>query len=75
MRQAVSYLSKGTCCRQYLVFVSTAAMVFPGTGAAAVVPAAADALALRAHALAGKGPLLLVVTLLGLFFSARFATV
>jgi hypothetical protein len=31
-----------------------------------------EALALRAHALVGEGPLLLVVVLLGLLFPAQF---
>jgi hypothetical protein len=73
MGLVVSYLPKGTCCRQCLVLVSMAAAVFPGVEADAVVVAIVEALALRAHALAGEGPLLLAAVLLGLFFPAQFA--
>jgi hypothetical protein len=72
MRLVVSCLPRGTCCRHCPVFVSTAAAVFPGAEADAVVAAAAEALALRAHALVGEGPLLLTVVLLGLLFPAQF---
>jgi hypothetical protein len=70
---AVSCLPRGTCCRCYLAFVSTAAMAFPGAGAYVVVAVATEALALGALALADKGPLLLTVGLLELLFPARFA--
>jgi hypothetical protein len=53
------------------VFVSTATTVFPDSEADAIVAAAVDALALRAHALAGEGPLLLAVVLFGLLFPAQ----
>jgi hypothetical protein len=68
----VSCLPRGTCCRCYSAFVSTTVVVFPGAEADAVVAGVADALALRAHALASEGPLLLITTLLGLLFPARF---
>jgi hypothetical protein len=50
------------------VFVSTVVVVFPGAEADAVVVAVAEAPALKAHALAGEGPLLLTTDLLGLLF-------
>jgi hypothetical protein len=53
------------------VFVYIAAVVFSGVKADAVVAAAAEAFALRAHALAGECPLLLAASLLGLLFFAR----
>jgi hypothetical protein len=71
MGLALSYLPRGTCCRHYLVFVYIAAVVFSGVKADAVVAAAAEAFALRAHALAGECPLLLAASLLGLLFFAR----
>jgi hypothetical protein len=46
-------------------------VVFPNAGAAAVVAAAAEALALRARALVGEGPLLLTATLHGLLFPVQ----
>jgi hypothetical protein len=72
----VTCLPRGTCCRCYSAFVSTADVVFPSAEAdvVAVAVAAAEALALRAHALADEGPLLLAPALPGLLFPARFAT-
>jgi hypothetical protein len=65
---AVSCLSRGTCCRRYLAFVSTIAVVFPDAEADAVVVVAAKALALSA--LASDGPLLLAAGLPELLFPA-----
>jgi hypothetical protein len=70
---AVSCLSRGTCCRRYLVFASTAIVVFPGVEADAVVAVVVEALALWALALADDGPLLLIAGLHELLFPARFA--
>jgi hypothetical protein len=67
---AVSCLLRGTCCRCYLAFASTAVVVFPGVEADAVVAVAAEALALRALALAREGPLLLIAGLPELLFPA-----
>jgi hypothetical protein len=67
---AVSCLSRGTCCRRYLAFVSTIAVVFPDAEADAVVVVAAKALALSALALASDGPLLLAAGLPELLFPA-----
>jgi hypothetical protein len=64
----VSCLSRGTCCEHYHAFVSTIAMVLSGAEAAVIVDVVAEALALRVHALAGEGFLLLTPTLLGLLF-------
>jgi hypothetical protein len=72
MGLAISCLPWCTCCRQYLVIISLATAVFPGAEANAVVAAAAEALALRAHALADEGPLLLTTALLGLLFPVQF---
>jgi hypothetical protein len=65
---AVSCLSRGTCCRRYLAFVSTIAVVFPDAEADAVVVVGAKALALSA--LASDGPLLLTAGLPELLFPA-----
>jgi hypothetical protein len=70
----VTCLPRGTCCRCYSAFVSTADVVFPSAEADVVAVAAAEALALRALALADEGPLLLAPALPGLLFPARFAT-
>jgi hypothetical protein len=70
---AVSCLPRGTCCRCYLAFVSTVAVVFPSAKADAVVAVTPEALALRALDLASEGPLLLAVGLPKLLFHARFA--
>jgi hypothetical protein len=50
------------------VFVSTTIAVLSGAEVAIVVATIAEALALRVLALAGEGPLLLVVAPLGLLF-------
>jgi hypothetical protein len=71
-RLAVRCLPRGTCCRRYLVFASTAAAVFPGLEADVVVAVAAKALALWTLALACEGHLLLIAGLLELLFPARF---
>jgi hypothetical protein len=71
---AVSCLSRGTYCRWYLAFVSTAVVAFPGVEVDAVVAVAVEALALRTLALTSEGPLLLAAGLPELLFSARFAT-
>jgi hypothetical protein len=68
----VSCLLRGTCCRCYLAFASTAVVVFPGVEADAVVAVAAEALALQALALAREGPLLLIAGQPELLFPARF---
>jgi hypothetical protein len=69
-RLAISCFRMGTCCRWYLAFVSTTAMVFPSAEADAVVAIVAKALALRALALADKGNLLLTASLPELLFPA-----
>jgi hypothetical protein len=74
MGLVVTCLPRGTCCRCYSAFVSTADVVFPSAEADVVAVAAAEALALRALALADEGPLLLAPALPGLLFPARFAT-
>jgi hypothetical protein len=56
------------------VFISTTIAVFPGVEVDAVVAAAAEALALRALALADECPLLLAVALFELLFPTQFAT-
>jgi hypothetical protein len=73
MGLAVSYLPWGTCCQDCPMFVSIAAMVFPGVEADAVAVAVAvvEALAFRAHALAGEGHLLFIAILLGLPFPSQ----
>jgi hypothetical protein len=68
MGLTVDYLPRGTFYRQYLVFASTAATVFPDAGAATVVAGVTEARALRESALTGRGPLLLTTTLLRLLF-------
>jgi hypothetical protein len=73
MGLALSCLPRGTCCRRYLAFVSTAAMVFLGAEVDAFVFVATEALALRALALAGEGPLLLALGLPELLFPTQFA--
>jgi hypothetical protein len=65
---AVSCLPRGSCCRCYLAFASTAVVVFPGAEADAVVAVAAEALAL-----ASEGPLLLAAGLPKWLFPTRFA--
>jgi hypothetical protein len=64
----IGCLPKGTCCRHYHALVSTTTMVLAGVETTEVVVAT---LASRVPTLAGKGPLLLVVTLLGLLFLAQ----
>jgi hypothetical protein len=71
MGLAVSYLPWGTCCQDCPMFVSIAAMVFPGVEADAVAVAVVEALAFRAHALAGEGHLLFIAILLGLPFPSQ----
>jgi hypothetical protein len=56
------------------VFISTTIAVFPSVEVDAVVAAAAEALALRALALADECPLLLAVALFELLFPTQFAT-
>jgi hypothetical protein len=68
MGLTVSCLPRGTCCRHYPLFVSTTVVVLSGVEVAEVVAAIAEALALRVHALADEGLLLLTATLLGLLF-------
>jgi hypothetical protein len=68
MGLAVTYQQRSTCCRWYLAFVSTAAMVFPGAEPDVVVAVAVEAPALKALALADEGPILLVVGLPELLF-------
>jgi hypothetical protein len=64
MGLTASYLPRGTCCQHYDVFVSTTTVVFSSVEDAT----AAEALALRVHALASEGLLLLVAALLELLF-------
>jgi hypothetical protein len=68
MGLAVSYLPGGTCCRHYPVLVPITIAVHSGAEAALVVVTVVEVLALRVLALAGEGPLLLTVSLLGLLF-------
>jgi hypothetical protein len=75
MGLTVSCLPRGTCCQHYDVFVSTTTMVFSGAEAVAVVVVAAEALALRVHALAGEGHLLLAAALLELLFLVQSVVV
>jgi hypothetical protein len=72
MGLAIRCLPRGTCCQHYPVFVSTATMVFPSVEAHAIVATAAEALALRVHALSVEGPLLLTAVLLRLLFPTQF---
>jgi hypothetical protein len=64
----VGCLPMGTCYRHCLVFVSTIVVTLSSVEAVVVVATAAEALALRYLALAGEGPLLLIVALFGLLF-------
>jgi hypothetical protein len=68
MGLAVSCQPRGTCYRCCLVFVSTTVVALSGAEVVVVDAAAAEALALRVHALAGEGFLLLAAALLGLLF-------
>jgi hypothetical protein len=66
-----SYLPRGTCCRQCLVFVSIPAAVLSGAEAAVVVGGVAEAHAMMVKALADEGLLLLAAALLGLLFPVQ----
>jgi hypothetical protein len=68
MRLIVSCLPRGTCCRHYPMFVSTIAALLLGEEVVVIVAAVVEALALRVHAFAGEGLLLLAAALLGLLF-------
>jgi hypothetical protein len=61
-------LAKGTCYRCCLVPVSTTIVALSGTEAVVVDVAVTEVLALRVHALAGDGFLLLITALVGLLF-------
>jgi hypothetical protein len=68
MGLAVSCQPGGTCYRCCPVLASTTAVARSGVKAIVVDVAVAKALALRIHALASEGFLLLTATLLGLLF-------
>jgi hypothetical protein len=69
----ISCLPRGTCCRCYSVFVSTAVVVFPSVEADAVVASTVEATALIVLTHADEGPPLLVEALLWLLFPTQFA--
>jgi hypothetical protein len=64
--------SSCSCYQHCIVLDSTIVVALSGVEAAMVVVAVAEALALRALALAGEGPLLLAAALLWLLFLVQF---